>query len=69
MKPFFAFSTPFFIAAGTSLALPMPQPTLPLPSPTTTSALKEKRRPPLTTLATRLMVTTFSRNSDSSPRF
>ena len=30
-------------------------PTLPCPSPTTTIALKLKRRPPLTTLATRLI--------------
>src|SRR6185369_4046165 len=36
-------------------------PTLPSPSPTTTSAVKLNRRPPLTTLATRLMVTTRSR--------
>src|SRR4051794_4489775 len=35
-------------------------PTLPSPSPTTTSAVKLNRRPPLTTLATRLMVTTRS---------
>src|SRR6478672_5198356 len=33
---------------------------MPLPSPTTTRAVKLKRRPPLTTLATRLMVTTRS---------
>src|SRR4051795_8517484 len=36
-------------------------PTLPSPSPTTTSAVKLNRRPPLTTLATRLIVTTRSR--------
>src|SRR3954452_18231000 len=35
-------------------------PTIPSPSPTTTRAVKLKRRPPLTTLATRLMVTTRS---------
>ena len=35
-------------------------PTLVLPSPTATSALNENRRPPLTTLATRLMAITFS---------
>ena len=46
---------PLRIASATSRALPMPMPTLPLPSPTTTMALKWKRRPPLTTLATRLM--------------
>src|SRR5579863_5373437 len=31
-----------------------------------TRAAKPKRRPPLTTLATRLMLTSFSANSDSS---
>ena len=36
------------------------QPTLPSWSPATISALKLKRRPPLTTLAQRLMKTTFS---------
>src|SRR5699024_1708107 len=35
---------------------------MPSPSPTTTSAVKAKRRPPLTTLATRLICTTRSRN-------
>src|SRR5690554_943169 len=35
---------------------------MPLPSPTTTRAVKLKRRPPFTTLETRLMVTTRSRN-------
>lgn len=60
-----ASSTPLRIASGTSAALPRPAPTLPLPSPTTTTAAKEKRRPPLTTLATRLMKTTFSCKSDS----
>src|SRR5919201_438637 len=39
-------------------------PTLPLPSPTTTRAVKENRRPPLTTLATRLIATTRSSNCD-----
>src|ERR671923_2288575 len=39
-------------------------PTLPLPSPTTTSAVKENRRPPFTTLATRLIATTRSSNWD-----
>src|SRR6202012_5308012 len=48
------------MAAGPSLALPYPTPPMPLASPTTTSAVKLKRRPPLTTLATRLMVTTRS---------
>src|SRR5258706_457618 len=60
-----ASSIPFWIAAGTSLALPYPRPTLPLPSPTTTSAVNEKRRPPLTTLATRLMETTRSLSSST----
>src|SRR5690606_1486150 len=59
----FASSTPFEIAAGTSFALPYPTPTLPSPSPTTTRAVKLKRRPPLTTLETRLIVTTRSMNS------
>ena len=55
-----AITPPLRIASGTSLARPMPKPTRPWPSPTTTMAVKEKRRPPLTTLATRLMWTTFS---------
>src|SRR5829696_4931862 len=59
-KCFFASSTPLAIAAGTSLALPYPTPTVPSPSPTTTSAVKLNRRPPLTTLATRLIATTRS---------
>src|SRR5215204_5798608 len=59
-KCFFASSTPLAIAAGTSLALPYPTPTVPSPSPTTTSAVKLNRRPPLTTLSTRLIATTRS---------
>ena len=55
-----AASTALRTASDTSFALPVATPTLPLPSPTATSALNEKRRPPLTTLATRLMATTFS---------
>src|SRR5439155_9161261 len=55
-----ASSLPLRIASATSPALPSPSPTLPRLSPTTTSALKLKRRPPLTTLAERLMNTTFS---------
>src|ERR1700687_351523 len=62
---FFAFSPPLRIASGTSLAFPSPTPTWPAPSPTTTSAAKENRRPPLTTLATRLMLTTRSVRSRS----
>src|SRR5918993_5410328 len=57
---FLASSTPFRIDSGTSPALPMPTPTWPAPSPTTTTALKLNRRPPLTTLATRLIWTTRS---------
>src|SRR5438105_4183901 len=60
MRFFFASSTPFRIASGTSPALPSPAPTWPAPSPTTTIALKLNRRPPLTTLATRLIWTTRS---------
>src|SRR5262245_43522119 len=62
---FFAFSPPLRMASGTSLALPRPTPTWPLPSPTTTSAEKLNRRPPFTTLATRLMLTTRSLRSRS----
>src|SRR3954462_15557439 len=51
---------PFLIADGTSLALPTPKPTTPCPSPTTTSALKLRFLPPLTTLVTRLIETTVS---------
>src|SRR5712671_4812353 len=51
------------IASGTSRALPWPKPTRPFSSPTTTSAAKPKRRPPFTTLATRLMWTSLSVNS------
>src|SRR5438045_4731055 len=57
---FLASSTPLRIASGTSPALPRPAPTCPAPSPTTTIALKLNRRPPLTTLATRLIWTTRS---------
>src|SRR5262249_22853884 len=56
---------PLRMASGTSLALPRPTPTCPLPSPTTTSAEKLNRRPPFTTLATRLMLTTRSLRSRS----
>src|SRR3954467_3686251 len=51
---------PFLIADGTSLALPTPKPTTPFPSPTTTSALKLRFLPPLTTFVTRLIETTVS---------
>src|SRR5207302_2137274 len=54
------------IASGTSRALPWPKPTRPFSSPTTTSAAKPKRRPPFTTLATRLMWTSLSVNSLST---
>src|SRR4029079_3775543 len=51
---------PFLIAEGTSFALPTPNPTTPWPSPTTTSALKLRFLPPLTTFVTRLIETTLS---------
>src|SRR6185369_16535267 len=60
---FFAASIPFLIADGTSFALPTPNPTTPWPSPTTTSALKLRFLPPLTTLVTRLILTTVSLRS------
>src|SRR5262245_52166939 len=60
MRLFFAASIPFLIAEGTSFALPTPNPTTPWPSPTTTSALKLRFLPPLTTLVTRLIETTVS---------
>ena len=56
---FLASSTAFLIASGTSLAFPVPTPTRPLRSPTTTNAAKRKRRPPLTTLVTRLIEITL----------
>src|SRR5512135_2086823 len=62
-----AWSVALRIASGTSRALPAPWPTRPLPSPTTTRAAKPNRRPPFTTLATRLMLTSFSTTSPSSP--
>src|SRR3954462_2796247 len=62
---FLAFSPPLRMASGTSLALPRPTPTWPAPSPTTTRAEKLNRRPPFTTLATRLMFTTRSLRSRS----
>src|SRR3954452_18382138 len=55
-----AFSTPFWIASGTSRHLPYPIPTTESSSPTATRAVNEKRRPPLTTLATRLISITRS---------
>src|SRR5262245_27704240 len=54
------------MASGTSFALPRPTPTCPASSPTTTSAEKLKRRPPLTTFATRLMWMTRSLSFSSS---
>src|SRR5262245_59263099 len=59
-------STPLAMAIGTSRAFPMPNPTCPWESPTTTSAEKRKFLPPLTTLVTRLMWTTWSFRSRSS---
>src|SRR6056297_3592853 len=58
-----AASMAFWMAMGTSRALPRPMPTRPLPSPTTVSAVKPNWRPPLTTLATRLTLISFSRKS------
>ncbi len=52
---FLAASIAFLMADGTSFALPMPNPTTPCPSPMTTSALKLRFLPPLTTFVTRLM--------------
>src|SRR5438876_942425 len=64
-----AASTALRTASLTSFALPVAIPTCPLPSPTATNALKEKRRPPFTTFATRLIATTFSTMpSPSRPR-
>src|SRR5712691_4292013 len=66
MRPRLAASVALRIASGTSRALPCPKPTRPFSSPTTTSAANPKRRPPFTTLATRLMWTSLSVNSLSS---
>ena len=63
--PFFATSVAFLIDSESSLALPNPTPTRPFLSPTATKALKLNRRPPLTTLATRLIWITPSFNSGS----
>ena len=54
-KFFLASCIAFFIASGTSAALPFPTPTWPFSSPTTTTALNLKVLPPLTTLATLLI--------------
>src|SRR4051812_28780817 len=52
---------PLRMACGTSFALPEPYPTMPAEgSPTTTSAANDMFLPPLTTLVTRLMATTWS---------
>src|SRR5271167_3790593 len=48
------------MAMGTSRALPIPNPACPCWSPTTTRAEKLRFLPPLTTLVTRLMATTWS---------
>src|SRR5688500_5321548 len=61
---FFAASIALRIAEGTSFALPTPKPTTPAPSPTTTSALKLRFLPPLTTFVTRLIWTTVSFRSN-----
>src|SRR5262245_8167103 len=65
IRSFLACSTALRMASGTSRALPRPTPTWPRPSPTTTSAVNEKRRPPFTTLATRLIETTRSVRSSA----
>src|SRR5690349_5417447 len=58
---FLADSIPLRMAWGTSLALPDPYPTTAaLGSPITTKAANERFLPPLTTLVTRLMATTWS---------
>ena len=56
------------IASATSFAFARPMPTFPFWSPTATSAENENRRPPFTTLATRVMWMTFSTRSLSRPR-
>src|SRR6476620_11614065 len=68
IKFFLASSIPLVIASCTSFALPKPCPTTPCSLPTTTKAEKEKARPPLVVLTTRLIATTFSFNS-RSPAF
>src|SRR5438046_9407376 len=57
---FLAASMPLRIAMGTSRAFPAPYPTCPPASPTTTRAEKLMFLPPLTTLVTRLIDTTWS---------
>src|SRR5947209_9335344 len=58
---FLADSMPLRMACGTSLALPEPKPTTPADgSPTTTRAANDMFLPPLTTLVTRLIATTWS---------
>ena len=61
---FSAASFPLRIASGISVALPRPAPTCPFLSPTTTNAVNLILRPPLTTLVTRLIVTTLSSSSN-----
>src|SRR5256886_2364210 len=60
---FLASSIPLRIASGTSLAWRGRKRACLFGPPTATSALKLKRRPPLTPFATRLMWTTFSFSS------
>ena len=60
---FFATSVALATAVWTSAPLDTPTPTLSLRLPTTTRALNRKRRPPLTTRATRSMLITTSSNS------
>src|SRR6476659_4161867 len=63
---FFASSTAFEMASGTSRAFPYPTPTRSTSSPMTTRAVNEKRRPPLTTFATLLISITRSLSSRDS---
>ena len=65
---FLASSSALRIASGTSFAFPVQKPTRPFLSPITTRAAKRKRRPPLTTFVTRLIVTTRVSNSFSRSR-
>ena len=58
-----AFSIAFWIATGTSRALPYPKPTRPAPSPTTVSAVNVNCLPPLTVFETRFTATSFSLKS------
>src|SRR5690606_10064398 len=60
IRLFFAASTAFLMAFGTSFALPVPKPTCPFSSPTTTRAANDIFLPPFTTLVTRLIWISWS---------